>query len=321
MRGSHTIHVFNRRVDYQIEVHRSITILQGDSGTGKTTLYEMVADHTRLGGASGIQVSCDKRCVALVDLDWRNQLASVHDSIVFVDEDADYIRSNEFASFVRRTDNYYLIITRESLYALPYSIKEVYEFSTSGKYHTLKRVYEEGQGHTYGASRTAADQGFMTMLVEDSHSGLQFFQHRFSKNGPRCESSNGNAGIYGWLMNHSEERVFVLADGAAFGAEAQRVLDLQQERRGAMVVCLPESFEWLLLSSGVVHGVQDVVDDSGKCIESSEHFSWEQFFTQFLREVTRGTPFEYSKERIASAYLVDKNADMIMASITNGNVR
>lgn len=36
---------------------KPITIVRGDSGTGKTTLYDMIADFTRLHEASGVNIS------------------------------------------------------------------------------------------------------------------------------------------------------------------------------------------------------------------------------------------------------------------------
>ena len=40
----------------------------------------MIADHTRLGAASGVSISSSKPCVALVDMDWRNQLEHISGS-------------------------------------------------------------------------------------------------------------------------------------------------------------------------------------------------------------------------------------------------
>ena len=87
MNGSHLVKISRRRgTKYTFTIKRNITIVRGDSGTGKTTLFDMVADYMRTGEQSGVSLQCDCPCVALTDYDWRNQLSSVHDSIVFVDE-------------------------------------------------------------------------------------------------------------------------------------------------------------------------------------------------------------------------------------------
>ena len=50
---------------------------------------------------------------------------------------------NEFASVIQDTDNYYVIVTREGIPSLPYSVDEIYGIRDSGKYGTLKQTYNE----------------------------------------------------------------------------------------------------------------------------------------------------------------------------------
>lgn len=42
MKGRHRIVVKNNRIHYEFEIKRNITIIQGDSATGKTTLINML---------------------------------------------------------------------------------------------------------------------------------------------------------------------------------------------------------------------------------------------------------------------------------------
>lgn len=41
------------------------------------------------------------------------------------------------------SDNYFVLITRENLYNLPYSVEEIYGMHSSGKYQNTKKVYQE----------------------------------------------------------------------------------------------------------------------------------------------------------------------------------
>ena len=253
MKGSYKVKVSRRRgTTFEFTVRRNITIVRGDSGTGKTTLCDMVADYTRLGDNSGVTAQCERPCVALTDIDWRNQLAGIAGSIVFIDEGMEDLPSECFASAVGESDNYYVIFTRSELSYLPYSINEVYKIKTSGKYHSLVPMYKEGEGHRYSLSRAKANKDFDVLLTEDSKSGLQFFEARFDGEKLHCESAQSNTKILDWLCSHDDDPVFVIADGAAFGPYADRVLKYQKEHPHEVTVCLPESFEWLLLSSGVV---------------------------------------------------------------------
>lgn len=126
MNGSHLVKISRRRgTKYTFTIKRNITIVRGDSGTGKTTLFDMVADYMRTGEQSGVSLQCDCPCVALTDYDWRNQLSSVHDSIVFVDEGLKEIHSDEFAHHVLYSSNYFVLISRADFPNLPYSVDEI----------------------------------------------------------------------------------------------------------------------------------------------------------------------------------------------------
>lgn len=324
MKGSYKVKASRRRgTTFEFTVRRNITIVRGDSGTGKTTLYDMVADYTRLGDRSGVTVQCERPCVALTDIDWRNQLSGIADSIVFIDEGMEDLPSEDFARAVKHSDNYYVIFTRSELPNLPYSVNEVYRIKTSGKYHSLVPMYKEGEGHRYSLSRAKANKDFDVLLTEDSKSGLRFFEARFDGEKLLCESALSNTKILDWLCSHDDGPVFVIADGAAFGPYADRVLKYQKEHPHEVTVCLPESFEWLLLSSGIVKadGVEDILANPENYVDSAKYMSWEQFFTSVLSDNTKGTPLAYKKSSIAEGYLAPANADKVMALIAFRNVR
>ena len=324
MRGSYQVKVSRKRgTSFKFTVRRNITIVRGDSGTGKTTLYEMIADYTRLGAQSGVTVQCDRPCVALTDVDWRNQLSKISDSLVFVDEGLEEVASDGFAAAVRESSTYYIIFCREELSNLPYSVNEVYRIKTSGKYHSFVQMYTESDHCRYSLSKVKPKHDFDVLLTEDSKSGLQFYSRHFKSGKVQCETAGTNSGILKWLLNHAGMHVYVIANGAAFGPYADRVLKLQRESPDFVTVCLPESFEWLLLRSGVVKadGLEEILSDPSSHIESSEFFSWERFFFEYLKEVTKAKDgFAYQKNRIPDAFLVDANASKVMALIACRNI-
>ena len=51
-----------------------------------------------------------------------------------------FIKTEQFAKAVRESDNYFVLITRENLYNLPYSVEEIYGLHSSGKYQNTKRI-------------------------------------------------------------------------------------------------------------------------------------------------------------------------------------
>ena len=66
-----------------------------------------------------------------------------HNSIVFIDECNDFIRREEFASEVKRSDNYFVLVTRDDLPNLSYSVEEIYGIRMSKQYAGLKKTYNE----------------------------------------------------------------------------------------------------------------------------------------------------------------------------------
>ena len=57
MKGKYEVIVQNRRLQYKFTINRNITVLRGDSATGKTTLIDMIAAYQQNGAASGITMS------------------------------------------------------------------------------------------------------------------------------------------------------------------------------------------------------------------------------------------------------------------------
>lgn len=215
-------------------------------------------------------------------------LASIHETIIFIDEDNDFLPTNEFAEAVRESDNYYVIVTREGLPNLPYSVEEIYGIRESGKYASLKQTYHEFF-HIYGRTGTKPIKPD-TIIVEDSNAGYEFFA-RLPK-GRDCTviSAGGKSNIYAEIMKNQSKQLLVIADGAAFGPEMDRVMK-QADRKKGLVLYLPESFEWMILKSGVVldADLNAILETPESYIESSRYFSWERFFTELLTNVTTGS--------------------------------
>ena len=202
--------------------------------------------------------------------------------------------------------NYYVIVSREALPALPYSVEEIYGIRTSGKYGTLKQSYHEFY-RIYGTDAVKTEVKPETVITEDRNSGYQFFQSICSEHDLECCSADGKSNIFRLLKERKEERVLVIADGAAFGPEMDRVLQLLTERENSALY-LPESFEWLILSSDIWtdNEIREILSTPYDYIESKDFFSWERYFTALLIEKTKGSYLAYSKKKLNTRYLNDK---------------
>ena len=303
MKGIHKVQIQNKRIRYEFELKRNLTVIRGDSATGKTTLIDMIQEHINSGDDSSIQLRCDKSCYVLEGATWKGQLSEMQDSIVFIDEGNPFIFKDEFSTTIQQTDNYYVIVSREGLPNLPYSVTEIYGIRTSGKYGGLKQHYHEFY-RIYG--ETSAEETYPeTVVTEDANAGFQFFHEVCSKSEIKCVTGNGKSTILKTVRKlNSDEMILLIADGAAFGPEMDRVMFFLKEHKNVRLY-LPESFEWLILSADLLKDpeIQEILHDPTVHIESKDFFSWERFFTHLLTEKTHGTWLQYSKSHINPAYV------------------
>ena len=316
MIGVHKVSVKNSRNNYTFTLTRNITVLCGDSGRGKTTLFEMIHEYNRYGRNSGVTVACDIRLVTLAGDDWINDLSKTSNAIVVIDEDSQFIRSVDFARAVRGSDNYYLLITRNYLANLPYSVDEIYEIS-GRKSKKFKKVYQ-GTKKIYDHF-PARKLPFVPEIIitEDSKSGYTFFENEAARIGIKCISAEGKSKIYSMLKNYRHQNVVIIADGAAFGAEIRNLVEQQKLSPNKIAIFLPESFEWLILKSGAVDGIEpEKIEAPQLYADTREYMSWEQYFTKMLEEATRDSDYKrYSKAQLAEYYMQNRTAAMIKHQI------
>jgi hypothetical protein len=305
MKGKYHIIVQNNRLRYELTIRRNITIIRGDSATGKTTLIRLLEQAASLGDGSGVEVICEKTCRTLSGNDWNLILPNLHEQIIFLDEENQFIKSQEFASAVKKSDNYFVIITRENLPNLPYSVEEIYGIHTSGKYHDLRRTYNE-MYKIYSPETFTDKIAPETIVVEDTNAGYEFFQAISKERNINCLCAGGKSNLKTTVPN-SKEQILVVADGAAIGSEMNELY--QMMRANSRIKCyLPESFEWIILQSGLIDGatVQDILNHPEDFIESQKYFSWERYFTALLVESTRDSYLKYKKNKLNANYLQEK---------------
>lgn len=313
MKGMHRIVVQNKRIRYDFMIKRNITVIRGDSATGKTTLVDMIREYFENGSFSGVELNCDKECTVLEGRTWVGQLSMMRDCIVFIDEGNDFVMSNDFAAAIQDTDNYYVIVTREGIVSLPYSVEEIYGIRDSGKYGSLKRTYNEFY-HLYQTADFYYPVKPERVITEDSNSGFQFFHHICENGGQICSSAHGKSNIFAEIVNHLNEKTLVIADGAAFGSEMEKLVRLIK-RYSNIALYLPESFEWVILKSGVIADseIAEMLKHPEDYIESREFFSWERYFTALIIQSTQDGYLKYAKRQLNPVYLQEKIADRILA--------
>lgn len=122
MRGKIKIQIKNRHITFNFTLERNVTILTGDSGTGKTKLINMVRNYSELGEQSGVILKCSKPCLVLSNANWETILENTHMSL-----------QKRFRV---------LIITREPLAQIPYSIDAIRKIHKNGAKPKFEKIYK-----------------------------------------------------------------------------------------------------------------------------------------------------------------------------------
>lgn len=144
MKGRFSLEIESRKVIYQLNIERKVTVIKGNSGTGKSSMIRLLSDHVELGKDSGVRIrkSSDYKIIVFENrTDWIRELEQVHNSIIFVDEDVRYLYDKHFQKLFQTADCYIVIISRSGMFQqLPYAISSVYELRTqkNGKFSVVQ---------------------------------------------------------------------------------------------------------------------------------------------------------------------------------------
>lgn len=310
------IQIIEAKIDgkrFKIELTRNISVIVDNSATGKSTFAQGL-----LGIKSGntptnkiIRASCN---YVVLTGDFFADTAivnSCHNTVVIADE-IRYTTSKEFADLIKNNQsNYYLIINREPLKNLPYSIHSIFKLKAEYDENGIYSIYnEEVYNIDVDLIKKRAHDFFDTILVEDKKSGYQFYENIVEDT---CvKSSNGNGNIISDAMQCDSQSIMVVADGAAFGPYIKEAIE------NNISLWLPESFEYLLLTSDIFKSnskIKKVLNNLSNSINSDEYLSWERFFTYLIESETAGTQLAYRKDSLNKNYLTSGNVEAIIKNI------
>ena len=317
MKGKYSIVIKNNKVAYTLELERNITILTGDSGIGKSSVRRLVHDYEQYGKKSAVTVKCKVPCRTIIsDDDWEYRISKISNSIIFIDEGHGFIKSKEFAEAISQSGNYFVLITRNSLPQIPYSVNSI--LSLKETVRRANRVYSK----TYSVYDHIENymnklKSFDLLIIEDSKAGYEMYSHIASMKNVNCISADGKSNIPLTLLEHTDKKVMIVADGAAFGSEMNKIDNIMKESPDMVWAFLPECFEWLILKSDIIvdKNTKRILQSPSKYIDSKDYISWERFFTDILEKSTADTSLAYNKSKLNVVYLKSANVKKIIKAI------
>lgn len=288
MVGEYRVVVKTKRVEYNLSFKRKYTFIQGDSGTGKTKLANLL----RLADSSKhIKVICDIPVrVILQKSSLEKYLESNEKAIYIIDEDVctEFKTDNKGIPFAKMTveaEGYFVLMTRRKFGVLPYSVYEIYDLvrniNKSSIYsYTMKNTF-------YWRNSSPVNSDYF--ITEDKKVGFLFFQDTLNCN---VVSADGNGNIRREILkavNSGSKVIFVFADGAAFGCGIKSYFDEVNILFSSINIRLfiPESFEYLVLKSGIFKNFDsDLLLNTCRYADSKQYFSWERFYTHLLGDAS-----------------------------------
>lgn len=239
--------VVTNKVSYSMTLERKYTIIQGDSGTGKTLLAVFVEACAAKNKA--VQIQCalpvSARVSAFGGISELEQFLAGCSGIAILDENslsAVEISNLEIARILKKYNVYYILITREAqlFNKVPVSVFDIFRLKNSGRFNTLELVYPENMA---GKDAVRVER----IITEDSASGCDFMQCYFSD--IPVEAAGGKDNIPGKIYEWREDGLFVFYDALSSGFIEDEIWRMVGICTGGVILFRPLCFEKYLLDS------------------------------------------------------------------------
>lgn len=279
MLGKYYVDIGNKYKQFHIEIEHRINVIKGNSASGKTTLIKFTVQFLRSGKSSGIK--CDTNADNLVVLDKGDDYENIinrfrgSNTILFADEQVDFIKSKDFIRVLDDSGLYIVIISRRRVKYFDYSIKALYNIVTESRgkcsYSYLNRLYT-GDGFTVQPD---------IMITEDSNSGFEAMNNML-----KCKviSAHGKDNVVSKLdeIVAVNRVICIFVDGDAFGRNIESVISWSELYKNKRKLCIfiPDSFEWLLLK--ICNAYSRELSETYNFANTLEYKSWERYYVDLL---------------------------------------
>lgn len=317
MIGKRVVEIRNAKVHYRFTLERKINIIKGNSGIGKSVLYNLFDNLTASRrGTGGVHCNCADSIVVLRnETDWRDCLNN-SGKIVIADEHIDYLYDRDFLNTVQNSDNYFLFITRSSrLGDLAYSVDNIYTLET--------QCDENGNPLTQFIQRYNDVSLVSTftpdcVITEDSNSGHTMFSSIFNCTTKPAYGKDKVFDSVTKAIKEGYQSIYVIVDGAGFGNCVERLLKCYGNSK-SFALFAPESFEYMLLKSSCFKGLlgDELIRTYDFC-DSALFTTWERYYT-YLTDILCKRRFEhgYSKEHLSKIFRTETVRDEIKSQLSD----
>lgn len=294
--NSQTLEIKGKRINYLLEIQDRITIIRGDSGTGKTTMAKIISQKLR-GINNGFEINtsfCLKEVlvdnIKYPDIDYNN---------LYILDEGSLETSNQFANFVNKSISHFIIISRDRLPNIMYGFESIYEFYNDNGIIKLKRKYEELN------DQYVNKQKLDKLIIDGSNSNYQFY-NKFKNINVMAYKSNSKISE----MIKDNDNIIVVFNNVAIGPYIENIYNISRNKN--IYFLYPKSFEWLLLNSGIFRQ-SDIEDEMNYKLYF--YINDEEYYTNVLTEVSSRVDIEdleYNKHKLSPWYLEDSRFNKVI---------
>lgn len=306
--------VRSKAFNFDGSISRRITVIRGDSATGKTSLIDTIDSEN-----PDVEIESSMPLLVAGNDSWEGTLVDNTDSIIFFDDlectesgafakvCSEYlVKNNLFIVIINRQpfDNFILLAEEDrnlhSYTKVALSVSEIYDFKTNGVDHWLEPA-------KIPVIDDCSDVD--CVLVEDRGKGGDFFENYFQN---VVKSSQGKSQIMEDVLklvnNHS--KILVMIDLAAYGFHWEKFYkNVLFKYSNVFILPKRECFEQMLIYSNMLNNNLIVKEETSNLLKYANTFnSWENYFETLIDRVTYKRPYRCVHSRhpiLSDCYLVN----------------
>lgn len=297
---------YENNLVYILNLESRITIITGDSATGKSTLIRYIENYNK-DSYNSIKIESEKKLIHLTPVMVRNKFELSEDAIYFMDE-GDNVKSKEYFTLVNDTRYKFVIITRDVSYpSIPYDIEDIYEIKYNNGANKLVKIYKDN----YRTDKL--DVNINKIFTEDEKSGYEFYKELSNYS---VFSTKGASRIP-YKIKKNNNSIFIV-DSLGFGPYINRTL-LNLKSSNSIFIA-PKSFEYLILMSLFSYSEEDLKHKLESYRESYHlinkfNINDENIYYQMLIDECFGLGIDYNKSYLPDYFIEEENFDKVLDSI------
>lgn len=203
-----------------------------------------------------------------------------------MDEDVCLPLYGQLGGLIRYSNNYFLLICRNALVGIPYSMYEIYRFESNQQLLNGKIYTTTSSMFLYKEYLVKSNKLPDILITESIGTDYAFFNQVLG--GVKVVGADGNSNILRTFLKVVDSgkslSVAILVDSAAFGSQIEHLLYTIQQLSDNIDISIltPESFEWLVLRSKRFRESSSLLNAPYDYCDTRKYYSWEQLFTSEL---------------------------------------